>query len=303
MPRRHVFRDLLPYICTFSDCKDELRQFATRQAWADHEFNEHRIYKTWTCRLCSYECSQSTNLIDHLREGHIQCFSESQISTAMSTACTMKSKPTKEEKCLLCDTQPSTTRRAFIAHNGKHMEEVALMALPRENTDESGNTSVSSDDTNRSYREKLFPLDPFHQTHHILDYDSSELKCGFCNFSTSRSIDPFSAVESFKKHLVSAHGVGRNPLERTSRCTACSATFVDAQVLYDHVQHCFMTNAFLVGKKVPNSPYLSSHGNVRHASFSDTDLQSEEQQKDGSPSTSERASPAKGIFLDGTVVS
>lgn len=144
-----MFQDLLPYICTFPECKDELRQFPTRQAWADHEFKEHRMYQVWECSLCSLEFSQSTEWEDHCRESHPQCFSESRISTTISAVCRMKSKSPEEEKCYLCNTRPSTTRRAFITHIGKHLEEVALMALSREDADECGSTLDSHDDTNR----------------------------------------------------------------------------------------------------------------------------------------------------------
>ncbi|KAL8782763.1 MAG: hypothetical protein Q9195_009578 [Heterodermia aff. obscurata] len=143
--KRHVFQDVLPYICTFPDCKDELRQFATRQAWADHEFNEHRMHRMWSCPKCQFESSTSTDWLDHLRDRHQQQFSESLASAASATACRKISKPVEEEKCLLCDKYPSTTRRALVAHIGKHMEEVAMMALPKDHTDDSGQSSESDD--------------------------------------------------------------------------------------------------------------------------------------------------------------
>ena len=60
-------------------------------------------------------------------------------------ACRKNSKPVEEEKCFLCDKYPSNTRRALVAHIGKHMEEVAMMALPKDHMDDSGHSSESDD--------------------------------------------------------------------------------------------------------------------------------------------------------------
>ena len=132
-------------MCTFSDCKDGLRQFATRQAWADHEFNEHRMHRMWPCPECHFESSTSTDWLNHLKESHQQQFSDSQASLAIATACRKISKPVEEEKCFLCDKCPSNTRRALIAHIGEHMEEIAMMALPSDLMDECAHLSDSGD--------------------------------------------------------------------------------------------------------------------------------------------------------------
>ena len=132
-----------PYICTFPDCKDELRQFSTRQAWADHEFNEHRMHRVWSCAECHAESSTSQDWLDHVRDRHQQQFSESLASKASAAACRKIYNPIEKEKCLLCDKYPSNTRRALVAHIGKHMEEVAMMALTKPHLDNSGDTTES----------------------------------------------------------------------------------------------------------------------------------------------------------------
>ena len=68
------------------------------------------------------------------------------MTIAMTMACRSKLRPIEEEMCLLCDTRPVKSRRALVTHIGKHMEEVALMALPRTDGSESGDESNSHDD-------------------------------------------------------------------------------------------------------------------------------------------------------------
>ncbi|KAG7005326.1 hypothetical protein G7Y79_00020g048540 [Physcia stellaris] len=87
----------------------------------------------------------SEGSLAHLEDHHQQCFSESQISTAVSTAIKKIWKPVEQEECFLCNTFPCKTRRSLVAHIGKHMEEVALMALPRDGANDAKESSGSED--------------------------------------------------------------------------------------------------------------------------------------------------------------
>lgn len=66
----HVFRDLLPYICTIPNCKEEFRQFPSRDAWFEHELQEHHSVYVWDCSECPAECSDSAAWSTHLKETH-----------------------------------------------------------------------------------------------------------------------------------------------------------------------------------------------------------------------------------------
>ena len=99
----------------------------------------------WPCFNCQFESSTSTDWLDHLAECHQQKLFGSLASAAIATACRKIVKPVEEEKCLLCDKYPSSTRRALIAHIGKHMEEVAMMALPKDHMNDSDYSSESDD--------------------------------------------------------------------------------------------------------------------------------------------------------------
>jgi hypothetical protein len=47
--RKHALSDLRPYVCTHGDC--DVKLFADRQHWFDHELKEHRV--RWHCPFCS----------------------------------------------------------------------------------------------------------------------------------------------------------------------------------------------------------------------------------------------------------
>ena len=167
----HVFRDLKPYICTFPECSLELVQFSTRAQWADHEFSCHRFVEDWCCPLCSTrhihdrrDCEQ------HLEHSHGILHEE--LAYWVNRARTKRARIMNTEECLLCRTFPTESRQAFIKHCCRHMEEIALMAMPQtrsgcdeDSSDEdtstlsSGHSNYSSlsDDANHNSRKTGAP--------------------------------------------------------------------------------------------------------------------------------------------------
>ena len=81
--------------------------------------------------------------MQHVLELHGIVFSDSKRQIAIDTAYRRRERPAERERCLLCNTFPEMSRRAFIKHMGQHMEEIALMALPRETEDDSEDISVT----------------------------------------------------------------------------------------------------------------------------------------------------------------
>jgi hypothetical protein len=134
--RIHVFADLQPYICTWTDCKDELTTFPTRQLWGNHEFGKHRMKTTWRCYECSADLANPEDLNTHLRNQHQTPFSDSQLAMVASTAKISLPMSVKDMKCPLCLSHAGDTRRDFEKHVGKHMEEIALTSLPQDAADD-----------------------------------------------------------------------------------------------------------------------------------------------------------------------
>jgi hypothetical protein len=169
--RTHVMRDLQPYVCTFKDCS--LRLFSSRHEWFEHELVMHR--KLWRCNKCQDECRSSDDFREHLNRNHPGSFStDNQLKTLM-IHCEHSVLNVSPSDCPLCDEWEFSLRGLnagvenlvtidhFKKHLGKHLERLALFALPRpgdeererdeaksgvtENVSEGGsNTSLESDE-------------------------------------------------------------------------------------------------------------------------------------------------------------
>ena len=143
----HVFSDLMPYICTFDGCQHELRSFPNRSSWADHEFQDHRFNRSWLCPECPRESCSTLDWEHHLNDVHNQKLSGPNLVAARNIFCRITPKRAEEEECPLCRVVLGKPRRAFVKHVSRHMEDIALMAVPR-NADEDSETS--SIDTNHA---------------------------------------------------------------------------------------------------------------------------------------------------------
>ena len=146
----HVFADLQPYICTFPACSDELLRFTTRSAWAQHEFDEHRFRYLWKCTICDRELASPDTWRDHLRHDHKCTLTRSQLEKVAAGALRWRDMPIENESCPLCQDCPGRSRRIFTKHVCRHMEEIALMALPRDPEDDNDKSESESDKTNQS---------------------------------------------------------------------------------------------------------------------------------------------------------
>ena len=141
----HVFADLRPYICTFENCQEHLSQFSSRSVWADHEFSKHRQHTEWECLICKQTYSDIEVCKTHLKEAHEIERNELADPLAKLIASTARARPIEQEECFLCRQKPATTKRSFLKHVGRHMEEIALMALPV--TDSNENDSVDTEES------------------------------------------------------------------------------------------------------------------------------------------------------------
>ena len=148
--RKHFFTDLRPYVCTFETC--DLKIFADRHSWFDHELECHRF--EWTCRFCSQPpFATERNLVTHMQSRHPQFTSPVQLP-ALVEASRQAAGRIPATSFLLCDWDailrgmnrdaPTgdtlvVTLEQFRRHLGSHMEQLALFALPRGYKDEDDN--------------------------------------------------------------------------------------------------------------------------------------------------------------------
>ncbi|RDW78921.1 uncharacterized protein DSM5745_05773 [Aspergillus mulundensis] len=72
--RRHIMRDLRPYVCTFRHCKDPDQQYDTFTEWVTHESSSHgvRVADLRTCLICAQQNQTTHHVASHLRR--IACF-------------------------------------------------------------------------------------------------------------------------------------------------------------------------------------------------------------------------------------
>lgn len=121
-----------PYICTSSDCSAALATYHTRAAWAEHEFTHHRSTTVYCCRLCQSEFKGKEDCLAHLQDQHgdyakqhidihIQARGESDISV---------------EACPLCLDTGFKSKKQFVSHVCRHMEEIALSVILHDSASE-----------------------------------------------------------------------------------------------------------------------------------------------------------------------
>jgi hypothetical protein len=136
--KMHVFADLHPYICTFTDCPDSLTTYPTRQLWAEHELKNHRSHERYHCHDCSKVFFGEITFIEHLSVDHPNAdLNHTQLLATLSAARNFVSDPLDQQKCPLCHLKQWTVRRDFVTHLGRHLEEIALSSLPRADDGES----------------------------------------------------------------------------------------------------------------------------------------------------------------------
>ena len=207
----HVFADLQPYICTFPNCDHELAQFSTRAAWADHEFKRHRFEERWSCPECGIEENSPQDWERHVNEDHALSLTGPELTIAKEVAWRTKDRPVDKEECLLCRDTPAQSRRAFIKHVGRHMEEMALLALPRDTEDDSDH---SSDSTDLESEAETFILPEDFAKSRSLSFDEEGRERTRCPHPDCRR--PF---KDLKAHLLT------HQLERPEKCPFATCAY------------------------------------------------------------------------------
>lgn len=62
---RHIFKDIKPYVCTFSECSIPDRLYDSRREWYSHEITEHRR-EDYVCSLCKDSLKSSKQYERHV---------------------------------------------------------------------------------------------------------------------------------------------------------------------------------------------------------------------------------------------
>jgi hypothetical protein len=156
----HVFADLAPYICTFADCPDLLTTYPTRKLWAEHEFANHRSFEQYECHDCSRIFSKEDKFVEHISDEHqYKELNHMQLLATISAAKKSVIQPLSEQQCPLCKKRGWRLQRDFVTHLGRHLEDIALSALPRDvGGDSDSDSSAETEDTNeRDFEQRKHP--------------------------------------------------------------------------------------------------------------------------------------------------
>ena len=153
--RKHVFRDLRPYVCTYEDCLNAEKLYATRHDWMYHEGQLHQ--RSWICgNHCNRRFSTPQLLREHMLDCHMGTFAESQLPILIDM-CERPADPDDRASCPLCGVEG--TLRALRPHVASHLEDVALFVLPVETNDH--NSDASSNHDSRFDDDELSTLGSF----------------------------------------------------------------------------------------------------------------------------------------------
>ncbi|KAF2118796.1 hypothetical protein BDV96DRAFT_642969 [Lophiotrema nucula] len=136
--KKHVFDDIQPYVCTFSDCELYDHFFDNRDDWYNHESQHHRT--NWHCNADGHEGFEAEpDFLDHMRTIHKTDFVDSKFPFVKDHF----RHPSRniEGTCNLCMQYSKKLR----SHVSRHLQQMALFALPRVNqTDGSGKAERNS---------------------------------------------------------------------------------------------------------------------------------------------------------------
>ncbi|KAK8199481.1 uncharacterized protein BKA78DRAFT_8318 [Phyllosticta capitalensis] len=117
--KKHVSRDLTPYVCTFDSCSIPFRRFEKRRDWFEHELS-HR--SSWKCpQNCGKVFGTQEELSEHLKE-------HPGTSSAFSRAFQVRPEAISCVECPLCKKELRLSQ--LQSHLGEHQQQLALFALP-----------------------------------------------------------------------------------------------------------------------------------------------------------------------------
>ncbi|KAF2814360.1 uncharacterized protein BDZ99DRAFT_380858, partial [Mytilinidion resinicola] len=124
--KKHVYRDLHPYCCTFKHCTTADRLYDSRRAWFKHEMEAHRTL--WQCiEGCEKDFSSERDFVEHAQQVHPEVATKDAISILKRTSI-RSANSMQHTNCPICN--ESLSLHALQKHLGRHQEQLALFALP-----------------------------------------------------------------------------------------------------------------------------------------------------------------------------
>ena len=123
--RKHVFKDLRPYVCTSERCLKAAQLFECRNDWYDHEVQFHR--REWYCDDCEESFCAQGDFKDHLKTDHENLFSNSKFTAAINRC---EKASFDDQPCPICQGLQKYSYTRLRSHLARHMQQLALFTLP-----------------------------------------------------------------------------------------------------------------------------------------------------------------------------
>ncbi|KAM5342085.1 hypothetical protein ACJ41O_015116 [Fusarium nematophilum] len=126
--KKHVFRDLRPYVCLSQACPTPDHLYLRRSDWATHMKREH--WKAWYCPFgCPEEFDSAKGFQNHIKTAHKHDVSPENIHMLEN----LSSRPDGAKaggQCPLCCDLLVGSEKHYEKHVGQHLEDLALFTLP-----------------------------------------------------------------------------------------------------------------------------------------------------------------------------
>lgn len=165
--RKHIFKDLQPYSCSFLQCPlPSTHLFNSRAEWVNHEFDIHRTLPCWLCITdCGLEFDDQNIFREHLHTHLGTGIPENELSEIVKKCVRRKLIPAAQTTvCPLCRETIPETKRNISKHLGRHMEEISLAVVPTENynldweeSSEESDTSSTDEEDDRDFGRHISP--------------------------------------------------------------------------------------------------------------------------------------------------
>ena len=125
--REHIFRDLRPYVCTYTDCNSGDQLYDSWKDWITHERWAHN--KIWCCPTHpSEKFNSALSFKQHLQDDCYQTLPEAELDRLVSANETFSNDVTQGCPFCLCNIEDA---HKFQNHIATHLQRIALFALPR----------------------------------------------------------------------------------------------------------------------------------------------------------------------------
>jgi hypothetical protein len=121
--KKHVLSDLKPYTCTCIDCDESDLLFEDREAWYNHELQHLSVYQCGDAHHPSFGAADP--FIAHMTDQH--AFNEYSGLNNEVVKMFLRSRSEARTLCPLCNVESNDLKQ----HLGRHLQRVALFALPR----------------------------------------------------------------------------------------------------------------------------------------------------------------------------